>query len=949
VQNDRLNYDVFISYSHKDEDWVHQWLLPRLKATGLHTCIDVEDFEVGAPSVTEMERAVIQSAKTLLVLTPEYLASEWTEFENILAQTLDAAARRRRVLPLLLKDCERPLRIAALTYADFRTESRRETELARLVAAITGERTAPAATRETGSGLQPFPPQPDLFHPYPLQKHFTGRLAYRKLLTQWLTAADCPIFSLIAIGGTGKSALAWAWVQRDVLGNPLPGAVPTGRAGSQPAQPEADPCRLPQDSLPEGILWWSFYERESAFSAFLDEALTYTSNGQVNPADIPSDYDKTKQLLQLLQNRRFLLVLDGFERQLRAYTSPNAPYQGDAVTEDARGDFRSCPDPHLARFLQDAASLNIQSRFLLTTRLFPRELDGLAGCESTTLDDMDPDEAVAFFHAHGIEGARAEIQAACAPYGYHPFSLRLLAGLIARDKHTPADIRAAERYAVVPELKGKERHHILQVAYNTLDENNQTLLSQIAAFRSPMAYDAIAHLNPYQTDQEFDAALQDLIDRGLLLHDTADNRYDLHPVVRQFAYDRLADKEGTHTRLRDYFATVPRPDKIESLDDLAPVIELYHHTVNAGRYEEAYALFYDRLNEPLYYRFGAYLTFIELLGPLVAGGEADPARLASQAHQARAANDLAGSYYVSGQPRRAEPLFVLSNQFHNKRGSTIGVAIGLSNLATTQLVLGRLTDAEQNLRRSIDLCRDIQNEPPEAVGHRELGRLLSHQGVFDEAAAELDAAFTGFGKLKATQGQGLVSAYRALRALLMGNVGPALQAARRARSLAEERVRAGKPNERDQIQAEWLIGAALVALAAEDDAKREEHLIEAESHLTDALTRCRRINLVELEPDVLLAWARWHHLKGDPAQARKTADEALSIADRCEFRLKQADCHNFLAALSQQEGDTKAAIAHARTAYERAWCDGPPHCYKPALDQATRLLQSLHANPPPIP
>jgi tetratricopeptide (TPR) repeat protein len=180
----------------------------------------------------------------------------------------------------------------------------------------------------------------------------------------------------------------------------------------------------------------------------------------------------------------------------------------------------------------------------------------------------------------------------------------------------------------------------------------------------------------------------------------------------------------------------------------------------------------------------------------------------------------------------------------------------------------------------------------------------------------------------------------------MGDAGPALEAARHSRELVDKTARERFPFERDFTRVEWLQGAALVALAAQDEAQRADHLTEAESHLTDALTRCRRINMVDHEPDILLTWARWHNLKGDPAQARKHAKEALTIADRCEYRLKQADCHNFLAALFQQEGDTKSAIIHARTAYERAWCDGPPHSYKPALDEAARLLESLGAEPP---
>jgi len=115
---------------------------------------------------------------------------------------------------------------------------------------------------------------------------------------------------------------------------------------------------------------------------------------------------------------------------------------------------------------------------------------------------------------------------------------------------------------------------------------------------------------------------------------------------------------------------------------------------------------------------------------------------------------------------------------------------------------------------------------------------------------------------------------------------------------------------------------------------------EAETHLTEALTRCRRINNVESEPDILLAWARWHRAKGDRAAALAALD-ALSIADRAEYRLVQADAHNFLAQLALDEGDEKTCRKEAENARERALCDGPPHSYKPALDEADRLLAEL--------
>ena len=66
-----------------------------------------------------MERGVTVCRTTLLVLSPEYIASAWCEIENIMLQTLDPANRGLRLIPLLKADCKKPLRIAAFTHIDF--------------------------------------------------------------------------------------------------------------------------------------------------------------------------------------------------------------------------------------------------------------------------------------------------------------------------------------------------------------------------------------------------------------------------------------------------------------------------------------------------------------------------------------------------------------------------------------------------------------------------------------------------------------------------------------------------------------------------------------------------------------------------------------------------------------------------------------------------------------
>ena len=125
-------YDVFISHSDADRAWVEDELLPWLEGARLRVISDL-DFEVGVARLINIERAVEGSRHTLVVLTPEWLSSEWAAFESLLIQTDDPAGLQRRMIPLLLRACELPKRIAMLERADLTDPDSREEGMARLL------------------------------------------------------------------------------------------------------------------------------------------------------------------------------------------------------------------------------------------------------------------------------------------------------------------------------------------------------------------------------------------------------------------------------------------------------------------------------------------------------------------------------------------------------------------------------------------------------------------------------------------------------------------------------------------------------------------------------------------------------------------------------------------------------------------------------------------------
>ena len=194
--------------------------------------------------------------------------------------------------------------------------------------------------------LIPTAPAPYIAHPYSLlqTREVVGRREELHQLTDWVTAntivpRDVRLFNVVAIGGMGKSALTWKWFN-DIAPNELPHLA--------------------------GRMWWSFYESDAYFENFVIRALAYAAGlPEAEVRQMPAQ-EREDQLWQVLDQRPFLLVLDGLERILLAYARMDAAHlPDDDLDEQTANDiarFYGLPDNVKETYLENTACASAPTR-----------------------------------------------------------------------------------------------------------------------------------------------------------------------------------------------------------------------------------------------------------------------------------------------------------------------------------------------------------------------------------------------------------------------------------------------------------------------------------------------------------------------------------------------------------------------------------------------------------
>jgi hypothetical protein len=108
---------AFISYSRANKEFATK-LVKGLRAGGYPVWFDLLDIPTGARWDDEVEKALRECSIFMIILTPASIASE-----NVKDEIGYAIDHGKRILPVLLEECDVPLRLRRFQYVDFTTKS----------------------------------------------------------------------------------------------------------------------------------------------------------------------------------------------------------------------------------------------------------------------------------------------------------------------------------------------------------------------------------------------------------------------------------------------------------------------------------------------------------------------------------------------------------------------------------------------------------------------------------------------------------------------------------------------------------------------------------------------------------------------------------------------------------------------------------------------------------
>jgi tetratricopeptide (TPR) repeat protein len=929
---------VFISYSHRDEEW-KKLLLPQLRALEQAERIVVWDdrkIDAGDKWYPEIKEAMEQAAVAVCLISPDFLASDFCVKEEV-PFLLQRCERDGMILiPLLLRPClwrafpwlsefQMLPRDGKSVYTDFRDhEDEVFAELAGRIFEIVDT-----------LDYQPPPPPPPRWSP-PEQIEISrlpvtgaelfGRRQELEMLDAAWASDRTNVVSLVAWGGVGKSTLVNKWLER-MAGDNYRGA--------------------------RRVYAWSFYnqgtgERVTSADLFINNALKWF--GDTDPT-AGSPWDKGERLARLAQSEKTLLLLDGLE----PLQSPHAHERG------------KIKDPALLTLLTELARHN-PGLCLITTR---EQVIDLAEFEATTLrkdlEQISDEAGRALLRIDNAQGTDAELEQATRDFGNHALAINLLAVYLRDVSNHHISHAAGIPDLAIPESAGKHPRRLMAAFARRFGDGPEVeLLNLLGLFDRPADSKSLEALRaappiPALTDylhslSEADwLRLIDKLRRTKLIAPAGhhwDTDLDAHPLVREHFGQEFKQaqphswREG-NKRLFQHLERTTRKFPA-TVEETTPIYAAVTHGCNADYYKEALKLFSER-TEGRVLKLGNYGAVLAVMSNFFEIPWSKPVTRLRGRSRTQVLSTASFCLRSLGRlPEAIEPLQASLKETlaQNDLTNAANDAINLSELFLT---IGDLKQSLFYAQQILPYAQQGKRFPrfrffgpsrshpktyflalflwafrgfwmtseTDYVSQAVLAYVLHQQGRMLEAAT----AFREAERIHREMQPGFpilysLSGFYYCEFLL--DRGKYKEVKRRARQLV-------KWHHQYPLEASLLccaldylsLGRANLLLARQ---KKSANFTQAASHLKKAVAGLRQAGTQDFLPHGLLARAELHRSMRALEVALIDLNESMSIATRGNMGLHEADCHLEYARLYLARGErelARASWSKAREMIER--------------------------------
>jgi tetratricopeptide (TPR) repeat protein len=361
-------------------------------------------------------------------------------------------------------------------------------------------------------------------------------------------------------------------------------------------------------------------------------------------------------------------------------------------------------------------------------RIAVHELSDRAHVIAHDLQNLAPGDGVKLLQSLGVNGNNKELEKTVREYGCHALALSLL-GNVLRLRHK-GDVlkRDTLKDLVKPDGNQVSRHAFkVMQAYEEwfAGEPELALLHLLGLFDHPIGQEVlqvlwdeqIPNLTAGISEDDWLEVITTLCEEHHLLSrheetdDAPDGQLDCHPLIREYFGRQLREKQPdawrqAHTRLYEYYKTLPKKEFPDTLEEMRPLFNAVAHGCAAGLYQKAldevYSLHIRRGNENyVCHKLGAYSDDLAVVANFFTIPWHTPVESLTKNQQAAILNQAGYRLRAMGRLREAlEPM---------QAGTEIRVGLedwknasrGANNLSQLQLTLGDVKTAVANSWQSV--------------------------------------------------------------------------------------------------------------------------------------------------------------------------------------------------------------------------------------------------------